>query len=203
MVAIIEFIQKSFGFYFGDNTSYDYVEKEITWQEAFYITIGFSFFVSLISIFIEYTYTTNPNFLVESLFSLILATAILLPIVIFLLSGLIFLCFKLFNGKNNFFETLKFWVSISLFSTLLLALIELIPTRNFSESANNIFDIIYAIYILTIFIWGFVVTLRIFQRLSGLSTVKSVIALILPIIIMIIIGILLFLLLLIFFGATI
>lgn len=201
-MEILNYIQKSIGFYFGDEESYNYIDKKVTWQNALFASIGFSFFISLISIFIEYTYTNNPNFLVENLITIVLLSAILLPIVIFILSGLIYLCFKFFNGKGDFFSTLKFWVSISIFSTLLLALIEIIPSRFFSESTNKIFDIVYAIYILALIIWGFVVSLRVFSRLNDLPVWKTAIALLIPVLIMIVIAVIIFLIIYLFFGGT-
>ena len=191
---VIEYVNKSFGLYFGDKESYSYIDKNTTWQNAFFVSVGFSFFVSLIAIFVEYTYTTNPNFLIENFISLLIATAILLPITIFIMYGLIYFILKLFGGKADYFNTLRFGVSISMFTTLLIGLFNMIPSRFFSTELNYTLDLIYVVIILAMVIWTYVVFVKVYSRLHELSEGRTAVALLIPLLIMFVLALIIFLL---------
>ncbi len=199
---VIEYVNKSFGLYFGDKESYSYIDKNTTWQSAFFVSVGFSFLVSLIAIFVEYTYTTNPNFLIENFISLLIATLILLPITIFVMYGLIYFILKLFGGKADYFNTLRFGVSISMFTTLLIGLFNMIPSRFFNTELNYTLDLIYVVIVLVIVIWAYVVHIRVYSRLHDLSEGKTAIALLIPLLIMFVIALIIFFLFFLFLGAS-
>lgn len=200
---IIEYVTKSFGLYFGNKESYNYIDKNINWQIAFFISVGFSFFLSLFSLFIENSYTTNPNFIIENLITLCLNVFILLPILIFGIYGLFFLILKLFGGKADFFNTLKFGISISLFTTLLIAIFDMIPSRFFSLETNYTLDLISVIIILAIAIWMFVVSVKVYSRLHELSEGRTAIALLVPLLIMFVVALIIFFILVLYItGAS-
>ena len=199
---VIEYVNKSFGLYFGDKESYSYIDKNTTWQNAFFVSVGFSFLVSLIAIFIEYTYTTNPNFLIENFISLIIATFILLPVTIFLMYGVIYLILKLFGGKADYFNTVKFGVSVSMFTTLLIGLFNMVPSRFFSTELNYTLDLIYVIIILAMIIWTFVVFVKVYSRLHELSEGRTAVVLLIPVLIMFVIALIIFFIFVLFLGGS-
>ena len=174
----------------------------MTWQNAFFVSVGFSFLVSLIAIFIEYTYTTNPNFLIENFISLIIATFILLPVTIFLMYGVIYLILKLFGGKADYFNTVKFGVSVSMFTTLLIGLFNMVPSRFFSTELNYTLDLIYVIIILAMIIWTFVVFVKVYSRLHELSEGRTAVVLLIPVLIMFVIALIIFFIFVLFLGGS-
>lgn len=198
----INFVKKSLELYFNDDESYDFIEKRISWQRAFLTTIFFSLIISILAVSLEYIYEDNFNAFIQNLISILLESVIYLPLIILVTFGIIHFCLKLLGGKEDFYDTLKFGLAISLFSTLIIAIFMSIPTKLISEKLIYIFNIIFIILFLLIFIWTLFVSVKIYSRLHLLSKIKTLFALLLPFIVMFTVTLIIFLMMFLFFGAT-
>lgn len=196
----IKYIKNCFGLYFTNKDSYDYIDSKITWQKAFVYSIIFSFIMSTIMILVESISNTESNFFVKNLVGLILTSVLYLPIVMIIIQGVIFFMLKFFNGDADFFDTLKFGLSLLNFLTFVIVIMVLILTK----IPQNIFILNLFIYLFLILvpIWGIIVFVKVFSKLHSISKLKTTLALFMPILIMIGVALLIFIIMILFMGAT-
>jgi len=201
-MTFFNYIKNSFKLYFSNLESYEFIDKKITWQKAFLYTIFFSFISSLISIIIKSFFEFNSKIFVKLFISILLESVIYLPIFLIIFFGFYHFLFKLFDGKADFYQTLKFGLSASIFSTFILVLIYIIPLELLSKRVISILEIIITILGLVFLIWMYVILIRFYSKIHMLSNFKVALILLLPLLIMFILGIFIFFILFIFGYAT-
>ena len=178
---IIEYVKSSVMLYFGrdnQNEGYAYIEKNVEWLIAFFIVYVLSAISSLISSVL------NPpagmSVTVISAIGGLVGEFFGMAIGVFIGYGILQLMFMLFGGKASFLDTVKFGLSISIFSSLIAIVVSLFLALALANTEGYTMLFVLVPLVLAFIVWTFVVSVQVFSRLHQISALRTVFAMLIP-----------------------
>lgn len=183
---LVRFYTDAIKLYFQRDEGYKSLEKKTDWKEAFlgaYIVTVFLYMVSSVLITAELGVSWIWGIvgsLVVAFIGLVISSTIGV--------GIIFLLLKVFGGKAEFTDTLKFALSLSILPSIASILLSVIdPAFYGGAEAYTGLSIIFSLLSFAVAIWAFVVAVLVYSRLHTLSVGRTVLALLIPVIIVLVI----------------